>query len=214
MKPTVWNVFDLMSADKRAPIKTRRVLLESMDRWEDEKAKGKPCVATAMEAEMDMPTAMEDPAAPLDHNQILSDGFMAAAKALLDEDKPTKETMKRMAELLKSKGQLLGDGTSPDETLEEDEDEEADKTPMKELKESVQKLTRTNRALTLCMESGVKPEPWLLNSMSLMESEQEQRQVLHGFKLNSNPKNTPRSQTPPAPNNSKAVDKGIVSKSA
>lgn len=189
----VWHLLESLSADRRAPIKTRRKLMALLEAWEDEQGKmgGKPCAKTTMEAaEMDAPAAMEegaDPAAPMDHNEILGGGFSAACHALLDEDLDDATLMKRMKELLKGKASLLGaKGEAPEE---EDDDG---------IQESVKTLRQENAAYKLLMESGIiSPPEYLVKSMSLMESEQEQRKLLHGYRMdpvNGLQRNLPRGQ--------------------
>lgn len=184
-------LLESLSVDRRVPVKTRKSLLEYMD----SPAMKQP----EMEAEMDAPPALDTPAGPMDHNQVLGDGFNAAARALLDEGLDEGTTIKRMSQLLKAKAKLLG-GASSDggEDITEEEESDDDETPTKdkEVQESLKRLKNENEALTLLLESNVaKPSPLLIKSLSLLESDQERRQMLHDYRVDRQPA-TPRSQRP------------------
>lgn len=196
-------VLESLSVDRRVPVKTRRALLEFMD---DPGA----AAAPGMEAELDAPPALEDPAAAMDHNSILHDGFKSAIVSLLDEGLDDKALMKRVQELLKAKAGLLGAPTAVDESEPEPE-------PNAEpaLKESHRLLRNENQALKLLMESGITTAPAvLIRGLSLLESEQDQRKEIHGWKFdNKTPRQIPRSQPQggtggtPAKGNYKVVTK-------
>lgn len=116
----------------------------------------------------------------------------AVVAVLKDETLDTAAKRKKILAMLK-----LIDDEAAAPTTEQDEKPGEKKEPddKKETKESRQ-LRQENKALRLCLESGVKPPKPLLKALTLLESDEEMKELVETFRTPGTTVEQPKSKGP------------------
>jgi hypothetical protein len=177
MKTTPLQLLESLSLRADVPRPRRKLIMEAADALAAE---------PAMNASMDVPDVTGD--GTVDHNDHLAQGFKAALAALVAEDMPEKDLIKRLKEIIRAKGMLLGGDAGGADGADGGDGGGAD-----DLAESLTVQTRRADAYKLLMEAEItNPPAFLLESLPLMESEEKQRKAINSYKVSQ--QGTPRSQ--------------------